>query len=261
MEDGARVFDLHFTPAANDAPARIQIAIVGGACVVDGALLLADACASPEELDAQVDRLTAALAQLKSASRRRFAAAANADSPEWRERFAFMGLPEGARSWRGRLALHLVAQADAWHGLHQDAAQAPAEVLAGAQIAQIGEHTRLGRDFEALRPGQAQRQVQRLLAAVLADPDADCAPLRDGDQPLGRFARWHYVCDAVAGQQWIRRRRIDQPEASLALVCPLKAWPEQGAQRALEIARELPPLVETMSPEEMVRRLLAPGAT
>ena len=38
---------------------------------------------------------------------RRFAAAANADSPEWRERFAFMGLPEGARSWRGRLALHL----------------------------------------------------------------------------------------------------------------------------------------------------------
>lgn len=169
MEDGARVFDLHFTPAANDAPARIQIAIVGGACVVDGALLLADACASPEELDAQVDWLTAALAQLKSASRRRFAAAANADSPEWRERFAFMGLPEGARSWRGRLALHLVAQADAWHGLHQDAAQAPAEVLAGAQIAQIGEHTRLGRDFEALRPGQAQRQVQRLLAAVLAD--------------------------------------------------------------------------------------------
>ena len=191
---------------------------------------------------------------------RRFAAAANADSPEWRERFAFMGLPEGARSWRGRLALHLVAQADAWHGLHQDAAQAPAEVLAGAQIAQIGEHTRLGRDFEALRPGQAQRQVQRLLAAVLADPDADCAPLRDGDQPLGRFARWHYVCDAVAGQQWIRRRRIDQPEASLALVCPLKAWPEQGAQRALALARELPPLVETMSPEEMVRRLLAPGA-
>ena len=42
-------------------------------------------------------------------------------------------------------------------------------MLAGAQIAQIGEHTRLGRDFEALRPGQAQRQVQRLLAAVLAD--------------------------------------------------------------------------------------------
>ena len=261
MEDGARVFDLHFTPAANDAPARIQIAIVGGACVVDGALLLADACASPEELDAQVDRLTAALAQLKSASRRRFAAAASADSPEWAERFALMGLPEGARSWRGRLALHLVAQADAWHGLHQDAAEAPAEVLAGAQIAQIGEHTRLGRDFEAQRLSRAQRQVQRLLAAVLADPDADCAPLRDGDQPLGRFARWHYVCDSVTGQQWIRRCRIDQPEASLALVCPLKAWPEQGAQRALALARELPPLVETMSPEEMVRRLLAPGAT
>ncbi len=256
IAESERVFAVHFEPAAGDTPARVAVALVGGAREAEGALILGAPCGSPEELDGPIDALVAALETLKRDGRRRLAAAASADSPAWRERFTLMGLPAGAGSWRGRLALHLVARADEWRpALGQ--ADPPPEVLAGVQIAQIGEHTRIGRNFETRQPTATQRQVQRLLAAVLAEPDADCTPLRDGDRALGRFARWHFACDSNAGEAWVRRRRIDQPDAPLALFCTLKAWSNQSALRALELAATLPPLVESMTAEAMVERLLA----
>ena len=116
----------------NDAPARIQIAIVGGACVVDG-----PAAGGRVRLGG-TDARRSAHGRACSAQEREpppLRRRCQRRSPEWRERFAFMACL-GARSWRGRLALHLVALADAWHGLHRRGPGARRGV-AGAQIAQI----------------------------------------------------------------------------------------------------------------------------